>query len=157
MTVLAARARYLACWTICRYGLGARITCKVLLRAAGGALISIIIEIIICAHTRKLRHLESDVLTAPCNRVVGIIGGDTLSAGRILKYDFNYSPGKTPLCRNYKTTTIYGVPPAKLSDSDIASVLSQIFLLPHAMCVIIFWKTQMIIIWCTLKIYVSFI
>lgn len=30
----------------------ARITCKVLLRAAGGALISIIIEIIICAHAR---------------------------------------------------------------------------------------------------------
>lgn len=152
MTALAARARYLGCWTICCYRLGVRITRKVLLRAAGSALISIIIEIIICAHTRELRHLESDVLTAPCNRVVGIIGRDNIDLSRLAEY-WNMilitCPAKRPLCRNYETTTIYDVPPAKLSDSDITSVRSQIFLLPHAMCVIIFWKAQIIVVWYT--------
>lgn len=60
---------------------------------------------------------------APCNR--NNRRGYSL-AGRILKYDFNYSPGKTPLCRNYKTTRIYDIPPAKLLDSDIKVRLNKV-------------------------------
>lgn len=49
--------------------------CKVLLRTAGGALISIIIGIIICAHAATPTPGIQRVLTTPCNRAVGIIAG----------------------------------------------------------------------------------